>query len=141
MEETVKVNNENVVAKQKENLIKKQNLLLAVTAKNQIVGIKIDHNRPDSFENDEIRLKWDHDACNKAKETKKSLEMGVVTVEELGDLIDFSPNITKKQIANLKDDKKIRKYFNFFCFCFSDCFTNIFNHKILFFFSFAIITA
>lgn len=108
MEESVKVNNENVVAKQKDEiLIKKPNLLLALAAKNQIVGIKIDYNKPDSFENDKIRLKWDRDACNKAKETKKDLEMGVVTVEELGDLIDFCPNITQKQQENLTNGKEI----------------------------------
>lgn len=107
MEETVKVNNENRI----EILEMKHKLLLVLTAKNQVVGIKVDLNKPAKFENDEIRLKWDRDACIKAKEIKQNLEMGVVTVEELGNLIDFDPNITKKQHADLTNAKKYRKYF------------------------------
>lgn len=125
LEESVKVINENVVVvvkeKEKEKLEilkKKPNLLLALTANKQFVGIKIDYNKPDSFENDEIRLKWDRDACNKAKDIKTKLEIGVVKVEELGDLIDYCPKITKKQEANLTNgNKKVRS--SIFCCVFT----------------------
>lgn len=121
MGETVKVSTENVVAvaaKQKEEISKKkENLLIAVTTKIQIVGIKIDFNKPENFENDELRSNWERDAQLKANEVKKNLEMGLVTVEELGDQIDYcSPNILKNQHANLLNDKKIRMLFAFSAF-------------------------
>lgn len=73
------------------------------------VGIKVAHNKPDTFENDEAREKYQKDEMTRLIALKENLENGTTTVDSIAndDLYVLDPTLTDEQIEELKIDKRM----------------------------------
>lgn len=64
-------------------------LLLARTFAGEYVGIKLDVDRPKSFDNEKARTQWDWTTARNAMKLKGQLESGEILPEQVKDSLDF----------------------------------------------------
>lgn len=64
--------------------------LLARTFAGEYVGIKLDVDRPKSFENENARSQWDWATAKNAMKLKAQLENGSILPEQVKDSLDFN---------------------------------------------------
>lgn len=65
-------------------------LLFARTFAGEYVGIKLDVDRPKSFENENARTQWDWTTARNAMKLKAQLESGSILPEQVKDSLDFN---------------------------------------------------
>ncbi|KAH0953673.1 hypothetical protein HN011_005098 [Eciton burchellii] len=65
-------------------------VLLARTFAGEHVGIKLDMDRPKSFESEKARNQWDWSTANNAMKLKARLESGEILPEQVKDSLDFN---------------------------------------------------
>lgn len=65
-------------------------VLLARTFAGEHVGIKLDIDRPKSFENEKARAQWDWSTARNAMKLKAQLESGEILPEQVKDSLDFN---------------------------------------------------
>lgn len=79
-------------------------LLLARTFAGEYVGIKLDEDRPKSFESEEARTEWDWATARRAMKLKGQLESGEILPEQVKDLIDFNVEVPEDEKLLLAKD-------------------------------------
>ncbi|XP_012264964.2 PC4 and SFRS1-interacting protein isoform X2 [Athalia rosae] len=87
--------------------------LLARTFAGEYVGIKLDVDRPKSFENEDARVQWDRAKAKTAMKLKTQLESGSILPEQVKDALDFNVHVDgdEKEISSknaVLQDKKYR---------------------------------
>ncbi|XP_032689560.1 PC4 and SFRS1-interacting protein isoform X3 [Odontomachus brunneus] len=83
--------------------------LLARTFAGEYVGIKLDVDRPKSFENEKARTNWDWGTARKAMKLKAQLESGEILPEQVKDSLDFNVHVPEDEKRALKDGAVHRK--------------------------------
>ena len=71
------------------------NLLLVFMPPHKCVGIKLDFEKPESFESAAKRLEWEENASKYAIELKRKLELGEVRVQDVKERLIFNPPRSK----------------------------------------------
>uniref|UniRef100_A0A1I8P5B0 PWWP domain-containing protein n=1 Tax=Stomoxys calcitrans TaxID=35570 RepID=A0A1I8P5B0_STOCA len=71
------------------------NLVLAFVPPARCVGIKLDYQKPESFETAEEKLKWEENAQKEAEELKAKLEMGTIKIDAVMDRVVLNPPRSK----------------------------------------------
>lgn len=73
------------------------------------MGIKLDVDRPKSFENEKARTNWDWGTARKAMKLKAQLESGEILPEQVKDSLDFNVHVPEDEKRALKDGAVHRK--------------------------------
>ncbi|XP_031846903.1 JIL-1 anchoring and stabilizing protein isoform X2 [Nomia melanderi] len=84
--------------------------LLALTFAGEYVGIKLDMDKPKSFESEKARTQWEWSTARNAMKLKAQLESGEILPEQVKDCLDFNvhvPDEEKRLVA--KDGALHRK--------------------------------
>ncbi|XP_032689559.1 PC4 and SFRS1-interacting protein isoform X2 [Odontomachus brunneus] len=97
----------NVIPKKRAAVEKKSNA--ARTFAGEYVGIKLDVDRPKSFENEKARTNWDWGTARKAMKLKAQLESGEILPEQVKDSLDFNVHVPEDEKRALKDGAVHRK--------------------------------
>ncbi|XP_061396566.1 PC4 and SFRS1-interacting protein [Musca vetustissima] len=71
------------------------NLLLAFVPPAKCVGIKLDYQKPETFETPEEKEKWEENALKEAEELKTKLEMGTIKLDSVWDRVVVNPSRSK----------------------------------------------
>lgn len=79
-------------------------LLLARTFAGEYVGIKLDVDRPKSFESEKARTQWDWATARNAMKLKGQLESGEILPEQVKDLLDFNVHVPEDEKRILAKD-------------------------------------
>lgn len=80
---------------------KPSNFLLATTFAGHFVGIKLDVDKPKTFESEEAKARWNWTTAKNAMKLKAQLEKGEVEPESVKHMLYL--NITPKEIENSKE--------------------------------------
>lgn len=83
--------------------------LLARTFAGEYVGIKLDVDRPKSFENEKTRAQWDWATARKAMKLKAQLESGEILPDQVKDSLDFNVHVPEEEKRVSKDGSVHRK--------------------------------
>ncbi|XP_011149488.1 PC4 and SFRS1-interacting protein isoform X3 [Harpegnathos saltator] len=75
----------------------------------EYVGIKLDADRPKTFENEKARTQWDWLTARKAMKLKAQLESGEILPEQVKDSLDFNVHVPEDEKRALKDGAVHRK--------------------------------
>lgn len=85
-------------------------LLVARTPDGSPVGIKLDVNRPDRFESEAARARWDLSVARNAMRLKEQLESGDIAIDLIKDSLDFNVHVPEdEKKAQAKDEAEIQK--------------------------------
>lgn len=96
-----------------DNVVAKQDLLLAITPADECVGIKIKNEMPEAFDTEESQSEWLKQAAERAIDLKAKIESGDVTVESVKDKLDLTPNVSAETIGELITQKSMGVCFRF----------------------------
>ncbi|XP_020292587.1 PC4 and SFRS1-interacting protein isoform X2 [Pseudomyrmex gracilis] len=83
-------------------------VLLARTFAGEHVGIKLDVNRPKSFESEKARAQWDWSTARNAMKLKAQLESGEILPEQVKDSLDFNVPVPEDE-KNLSKDGAVHR--------------------------------
>ncbi|XP_032457614.1 PC4 and SFRS1-interacting protein isoform X1 [Nasonia vitripennis] len=83
-------------------------LLVAHTLDGLPVGIKLDVNRPDRFESEAERARWDLSVARNAMRLKEQLESGDIAIDLIKDSLDFNVHVPEDE-KKAKDEAEIQK--------------------------------
>ena len=84
-------------------------LLVARTRAGLPVGIKLDVNRPDRFESEAARARWDLSVTRNAMRLKEQLESGDIAPEIIKDSLDFNVHVPEDdRRSHAKDEVEIQ---------------------------------
>ncbi|XP_014478661.1 PREDICTED: PC4 and SFRS1-interacting protein isoform X2 [Dinoponera quadriceps] len=97
----------NVIPKKRAAVEKRSNAARTFTG--EYVGIKLDVDRPKSFENEKARTQWDWVTARKAMKLKAQLESGEILPEQVKDSLDFNVHVPEDEKRALKDGAVHRK--------------------------------
>ncbi|XP_011149480.1 PC4 and SFRS1-interacting protein isoform X2 [Harpegnathos saltator] len=97
----------NVIPKKRAAAEKRSNA--ARTFAGEYVGIKLDADRPKTFENEKARTQWDWLTARKAMKLKAQLESGEILPEQVKDSLDFNVHVPEDEKRALKDGAVHRK--------------------------------
>ncbi|XP_015610277.1 PC4 and SFRS1-interacting protein isoform X2 [Cephus cinctus] len=78
--------------------------LLARTFAGEYVGIKLDVNRPKTFESEKARTQWDWTTARNAMKLKSQLESGEILPEQVKDSLDFNVHVPEEEKRLLAKD-------------------------------------
>ncbi|XP_012229688.1 PC4 and SFRS1-interacting protein isoform X2 [Linepithema humile] len=84
-------------------------VLLARTYSGEHVGIKLDVNRPKSFESEKARAQWDWSTARNAMKLKAQLEVGEILPEQVKDSLDFNVPVPEDEKPLTKEGSVHRK--------------------------------
>lgn len=84
-------------------------VLLARTFAGEHVGIKLDMDRPKSFESKEARTRWDWIVARNAMKLKAQLESGEVLPEQVKDSLDFNVVVPEDEKRLLTKDGAVHR--------------------------------
>lgn len=73
------------------------------------MGIKLDLNRPKTFESKEARTRWDWMVARKAMKLKAQLESGEVLPEHVKDSLDFNISVPEDEKRLLTKDGAVHR--------------------------------
>lgn len=71
--------------------------LLARTFAGEYVGIRLDMDKPKSFESDKARTQWDWTTARKAMKLKAQLESGEILPEQVKEYLDFNIHVPEEE--------------------------------------------
>ncbi|CAL1688432.1 unnamed protein product [Lasius platythorax] len=84
-------------------------VIIARTFAGEHVGIKLDLNRPKTFESKEARTRWDWMVARKAMKLKAQLESGEVLPEHVKDSLDFNVSVPEDEKRLLTKDGAVHR--------------------------------
>lgn len=90
-------------------------VLLARTFAGEHVGIKLDVNRPKSFESEKARAQWDWTTARNAMKLKAQLESGEILPEQVKDSLDFNVPVPEDEKHLTKEGSVHRKTYKLRC--------------------------
>jgi len=82
---------------------------LARTFAGEYVGIKLDIDRPKSFESEKARAQWDWSTATKAMKLKAQLESGEMLPERVKDSLDFNVPVPEDEKRLLTKDGAVHR--------------------------------
>jgi hypothetical protein len=90
-------------------------LLLARTRAGVHVGIKLDVDRPNRFESEAARARWDLSVARNAMRLKEQLESGDIATDLIKDSLDFNVHVPEddrkapaKDEADVENQQRLR---------------------------------
>ncbi|XP_076280556.1 JIL-1 anchoring and stabilizing protein isoform X2 [Lasioglossum baleicum] len=86
--------------------------LLALTFAGEYVGIKLDMDKPKSFESEKARSQWDWSTARNAMKLKAQLESGEVLPEMVKDCLDFNVHVPEEEKRVLAKDGALHRKTN-----------------------------
>lgn len=86
--------------------------LLALTFTGEYVGIKLDVDKPKSFESEKARAQWDWTAATNAMKLKAQLESGEILPEQVKDRLDFNVHVPEEDKRLLAKDGALHRKTN-----------------------------
>ncbi|XP_077275361.1 JIL-1 anchoring and stabilizing protein isoform X2 [Temnothorax americanus] len=84
-------------------------VLLARTFAGEHVGIKLDIDRPKSFESEKARAQWDWSTARNAMKLKAQLESGEILPEQVKDSLDFNVPVPEDEKRLLTKDGAVHR--------------------------------
>ena len=78
-------------------------VLLARTLTGVYVGIKLDVDRPKTFDSVKARERWDDTMSRSAEKLKSRIESGDIDIEHVKDILDFDVNVPEDEKQLVKD--------------------------------------
>ncbi|XP_011875497.1 PREDICTED: PC4 and SFRS1-interacting protein [Vollenhovia emeryi] len=84
-------------------------VLLARTFAGEHVGIKLDIDRPKSFESEKARAQWDWTTARNAMKLKTQLESGEILPEQVKDSLDFNVPVPEDEKRLLTKDGAVHR--------------------------------
>ncbi|XP_011640852.1 PC4 and SFRS1-interacting protein isoform X1 [Pogonomyrmex barbatus] len=84
-------------------------VLLARTFAGEHVGIKLDIDRPKSFESEKARSQWDWSTARNAMKLKAQLESGEILPEQVKDSLDFNVPVPEDEKRLLTKDGAVHR--------------------------------
>ncbi|XP_050482187.1 PC4 and SFRS1-interacting protein isoform X1 [Bombus huntii] len=87
-------------------------LLLALTFAGEYVGIKLDMDKPKSFESDKAQKQWDWSTARNAMKLKAQLESGEILPEQVKDCLDFNVHVPDEEKRLLAKDGALHRKTN-----------------------------
>lgn len=86
--------------------------LLALTFAGEYVGIKLDQDKPKSFESEKARNQWEWTTARNAMKLKAQLESGEILPEQVKDSLDFNVNVPDEEKRLLTKDGAVHRKTN-----------------------------
>ncbi|XP_076658594.1 JIL-1 anchoring and stabilizing protein isoform X2 [Halictus rubicundus] len=86
--------------------------LLALTFAGEYVGIKLDMDKPKSFESEKARSQWDWSTARNAMKLKAQLESGEILPEQVKDCLDFNVHVPEEEKRVLAKDGALHRKTN-----------------------------
>ncbi|XP_076245523.1 JIL-1 anchoring and stabilizing protein isoform X2 [Calliopsis andreniformis] len=86
--------------------------LLALTFAGEYVGIKLDMDKPKSFESDRARAQWEWTTARNAMKLKAQLESGEILPEQVKDCLDFNVHVPDEEKRLLAKDGALHRKTN-----------------------------
>lgn len=86
--------------------------LLALTFAGEYVGIKLDMDKPKSFESDKAREQWEWSTARNAMKLKAQLESGEILPEQVKDCLDFNIHVPDEEKRLLAKDGALHRKTN-----------------------------
>ncbi|KAK2587117.1 hypothetical protein KPH14_002880 [Odynerus spinipes] len=83
--------------------------LLARTFAGEYVGIKLDVDRPKSFDSEKARAQWDWTTARNAMKLKAQLESGEILPEQVKDSLDFNVHVPEDEKRLLAKDGAVHR--------------------------------
>lgn len=83
--------------------------LLARTFAGEYVGIKLDMDKPKSFESEKARKQWDWSTARNAMKLKAQLESGEILPEQVKDSLDFNVHVPEDEKRLLAKDGAVHR--------------------------------
>ncbi|KAK9308321.1 hypothetical protein QLX08_001749 [Tetragonisca angustula] len=87
-------------------------LLLALTFAGEYVGIKLDMDKPKSFESEKAQKQWDWSTARNAMKLKAQLESGEILPEQVKDYLDFNVHVPDEEKRLLAKDGALHRKTN-----------------------------
>ncbi|KOX70856.1 Hepatoma-derived growth factor-like protein 1 [Melipona quadrifasciata] len=87
-------------------------LLLALTFAGEYVGIKLDIDKPKSFESEKAQKLWDWSTARNAMKLKAQLESGEILPEQVKDYLDFNVHVPDEEKRLLAKDGALHRKTN-----------------------------
>ncbi|XP_033341488.2 JIL-1 anchoring and stabilizing protein isoform X1 [Megalopta genalis] len=86
--------------------------LLALPFAGEYVGIKLDMDKPKSFESEKARSQWEWSTARNAMKLKAQLESGEILPEQVKDCLDFSVHVPEEEKRLLAKDGALHRKTN-----------------------------
>ncbi|XP_053991889.1 PC4 and SFRS1-interacting protein [Hylaeus anthracinus] len=86
--------------------------LLALTFAGEYVGIKLDMDKPKSFESEKARTQWEWSTARNAMKLKAQLESGEILPEQVKDCLDFNVHVPDEEKRLLAKDGALHRKTN-----------------------------
>ncbi|XP_076750987.1 JIL-1 anchoring and stabilizing protein isoform X2 [Xylocopa sonorina] len=86
--------------------------LLALTFAGEYVGIKLDMDKPKSFESEKARAQWEWSTARNAMKLKAQLESGEILPEQVKDCLDFNVHVPDEEKRLLAKDGALHRKTN-----------------------------
>ncbi|XP_076636164.1 JIL-1 anchoring and stabilizing protein isoform X3 [Colletes latitarsis] len=86
--------------------------LLALTFAGEYVGIKLDMDKPKSFESEKARAQWEWSTARNAMRLKAQLESGEILPEQVKDCLDFNVHVPDEEKRLLAKDGALHRKTN-----------------------------
>lgn len=86
--------------------------LLALTFAGEYVGIKLDMDKPKSFESEKARAQWEWTTARNAMKLKAQLESGEILPEQVKDCLDFNVHVPDEEKRLLAKDGALHRKTN-----------------------------
>ena len=86
--------------------------LLALTFAGEHVGIKLDMDKPKSFESEKARTQWEWTTARSAMKLKAQLESGEILPEQVKDCLDFNVHVPDEEKRLLAKDGALHRKTN-----------------------------
>lgn len=86
--------------------------LLALTCAGEYVGIKLDMDKPKSFESEKARTQWEWSTARNAMKLKAQLESGEILPEQVKDCLDFNVHVPDEEKRLLVKDGVLHRKTN-----------------------------
>ncbi|KAG6799152.1 PC4 and SFRS1-interacting protein [Apis mellifera caucasica] len=87
-------------------------VLLALTFAGEYVGIKLDMDKPKSFESEKARAQWEWSTARNAMKMKAQLESGEILPEQIKDYLDFNVHVPDEEKRLLAKDGALHRKTN-----------------------------
>ncbi|KZC10990.1 Hepatoma-derived growth factor [Dufourea novaeangliae] len=87
-------------------------LLLALTFAGEYVGIKLDVDKPKSFESEKARAQWEWSIARNAMKLKAQLESGEILPEQVKDCLEFNVHVPDEEKRLLAKDGALHRKTN-----------------------------
>ncbi|XP_028046922.1 PC4 and SFRS1-interacting protein isoform X2 [Monomorium pharaonis] len=88
-------------------------VVLVRTFAGEYVGIKLDTDRPKSFENEQARSQWDWQTARNAMKLKLQLETGEILPDQVKDSLDFNVPVPEDEKQPLTKDGSVNRFKTF----------------------------